>query len=90
MCCSARYDVAIGLPSSRGRPQRRDAFCARARGVGVHTTTIHLLGDAISPYILGVVSVHAGLSAAVLIMPVVVAASAAIWIFAAWRPRIRT
>jgi len=33
----------------------------RARGVGLHTTTIHLLGDALSPFLIGVVSDSVGL-----------------------------
>jgi MFS family permease len=56
----------------------------RAMAMAVSIFVIHLLGDAISPYILGVVSLHVGLSAAVLIMPVAIGVSGAIWTFTAW------
>ena len=39
---------------------------ARARGVGLHTTTIHLLGDACSPFLIGVASHAIGLRLPVL------------------------
>jgi MFS family permease len=39
----------------------------RARGVGLHTTTIHLLGDALSPFLIGVVSDSVGLRIPVLL-----------------------
>jgi len=39
----------------------------RARGVGLHTTTIHLLGDALSPFLIGVVSDSVGLRIPVLV-----------------------
>ncbi len=39
---------------------------ARARGVGLHTTTIHLLGDACSPFLIGVASDAIGLRIPVL------------------------
>jgi MFS family permease len=58
----------------------------RATAMAVSIFVIHLLGDAAAPVVLGAVSQAIGLSKAVLIMPVVVALSAAIWIFAAWRP----
>jgi MFS family permease len=38
----------------------------RARGVGLHTTTIHLLGDALSPFLIGVISDSVGLRIPVL------------------------
>jgi predicted MFS family arabinose efflux permease len=38
----------------------------RARGVGLHTTTIHLFGDALSPILIGVVSDSVGLRIPVL------------------------
>jgi MFS transporter, Spinster family, sphingosine-1-phosphate transporter len=56
----------------------------RAMAMAVSIFVIHLLGDAISPYILGVISVRAGLSAAVLIMPVAIGVSGAIWTYTAW------
>ena len=40
---------------------------ARARGVGVHTTTIHLFGDALSPLLIGVASHALGLRLPVLV-----------------------
>jgi MFS family permease len=40
---------------------------ARARGVGLHTTTIHLLGDACSPFLIGVASHAIGLRLPVLV-----------------------
>jgi MFS family permease len=39
----------------------------RARGFGLHTTTIHLLGDALSPFLIGVVSDSVGLRIPVLL-----------------------
>jgi MFS family permease len=39
----------------------------RARGVGLHTTTIHLLGDALSPFLIGLVSDSLGLRIPVLL-----------------------
>jgi hypothetical protein len=39
---------------------------ARARGVGLHTTTIHLLGDALSPFLIGVAAHAMGLRLPVL------------------------
>ena len=39
----------------------------RARGVGLHTTTIHLLGDALSPFLIGLVSDSVGLRIPVLL-----------------------
>jgi hypothetical protein len=39
---------------------------ARARGVGLHTTMIHLLGDAFSPFLIGLASDAIGLRIPVL------------------------
>jgi predicted MFS family arabinose efflux permease len=39
---------------------------ARGRGVGLHTTTIHLLGDACSPFLIGLASDRMGLRIPVL------------------------
>jgi len=58
----------------------------RATAMAVSIFVIHLLGDAAAPLVIGAVSDHVGLSNAVLIMPVVVALSGAIWMFAAWKP----
>jgi MFS transporter, Spinster family, sphingosine-1-phosphate transporter len=56
----------------------------RAMAMAVSIFVIHLLGDAISPYILGLVSVRASLSVAVLIMPVAIGVSGLIWTCTAW------
>lgn len=58
----------------------------RATAMAVSIFVIHLFGDAASPLVVGAVSDRVGLANAVLIMPVVVALSAAIWLVAAWRP----
>jgi MFS family permease len=39
----------------------------RSRGFGLHTTTIHLLGDALSPFLIGLVSDRIGLRMPVLV-----------------------
>jgi sugar phosphate permease len=39
----------------------------RARGIGLHTTIIHLLGDALSPFLIGIVSDSLGLRLPVLL-----------------------
>jgi sugar phosphate permease len=56
----------------------------RAMAMAVSIFVIHLLGDAFSPFILGEISVYAGLSTAVLIMPVAIALSGVIWVLTAW------
>jgi MFS transporter, Spinster family, sphingosine-1-phosphate transporter len=56
----------------------------RAMAMAVSIFITHLLGDAFSPYILGKISVYAGLSTAVLIMPGAIALSGAIWTLTAW------
>jgi MFS transporter, Spinster family, sphingosine-1-phosphate transporter len=56
----------------------------RAMAMAVSIFVIHLLGDAFSPFILGKISVNAGLSTAVLIMPVAIALSGVIWTLTAW------
>jgi MFS family permease len=58
----------------------------RATAMAVSIFVIHLLGDAAAPFVLGAASDRVGLSNAVLLMPFVVALSAGIWIFAAWKP----
>jgi MFS family permease len=58
----------------------------RATAMAVSIFFIHLLGDALAPVVVGAVSDRVGLSKAVLIMPVVVALSALIWLVAAARP----
>jgi len=46
--------------------------------------TIHLLGDATSPAIIGALSDVAGLGRAVLLVPVAVAVSGVVWTVTAW------
>jgi MFS family permease len=58
---------------------------ARAMAMAVGIFTIHLLGDAISPPIIGVLADIGGLERAVLIVPATVALSAAIWVVTALR-----
>jgi MFS transporter, Spinster family, sphingosine-1-phosphate transporter len=53
---------------------------ARAMAVAVSIFVIHLLGDAISPPIIGLLADISSLSRAVLIVPVAVALSGALWI----------
>ena len=57
----------------------------RATAMAVSIFVIHLFGDAAAPVILGALFQAVGLSKAVLLMPIVVAVSAGIWIFAASR-----
>jgi MFS family permease len=49
---------------------------ARARGVGLHTTTIHVFGDACSPFLIGAASDAIGLRIPVLASGLLVAVSA--------------
>ena len=58
----------------------------RATAMAVSIFVIHLLGDAAAYPVIGAVSDRFGLSTAALIMPVVVALSALIWLIAAWKP----
>ncbi len=58
----------------------------RATSMAVSIFVIHLLGDATAPVVLGAVSDRAGLATALMLAPIAVAASAAIWIYAASRP----
>ncbi|HEY3384352.1 MAG TPA: MFS transporter [Vicinamibacterales bacterium] len=62
----------------------------RAMAMAVSIFVIHLFGDAVSPYILGRISESAGLSKAVLIMPVAIGVSGLVWVFAAWDAARRT
>ena len=63
----------------------------RATAVALSILAIHLLGDAISPPIIGFASDRLGLETAVMIVPVAVAVAAAIWTAAALTgPRSRT
>ena len=47
--------------------------------------TIHLFGNVPSPVILGRISERSSLADAVLIIPVAIAISGVIWVYAAWR-----
>jgi sugar phosphate permease len=51
---------------------------ARARGVGLHTTTIHVFGDACSPFLIGAASDAMGLRIPVLVTGLLVGVSAAL------------
>lgn len=57
---------------------------ARARGIGLHTTTIHLLGDACSPFLLGAASDVIGLRIPVLATALLVGLAGA-WLLAGRR-----
>ena len=57
----------------------------RARAVGLSILSIHLLGDALSPSLVGIISDATGdLGLALTVVPVTIALGAAIWIFG-WR-----
>src|SRR5206468_11321683 len=56
---------------------------ARAMAMAVSIFVIHLLGDAISPPIIGLLADTAGLATAVLIVPVAIAISGLLWIITA-------
>jgi len=57
----------------------------RATAVAVSIFVIHVLGDVPSPTVLGAVSDARSLQQAVLIIPLAVLASGAIWAYAGWR-----
>jgi hypothetical protein len=57
----------------------------RATAIALSIFSIHILGDVPSPTLLGVLSDASSLSRAVLIIPVAVLVSGAIWAYAAWR-----
>jgi len=54
---------------------------ARARGVGIHVTVIHLLGDACSPFLIGVASHALGLRLPVLATGLLVSTAGIILVF---------
>ena len=56
----------------------------RATAMAVSIFAIHLLGDALAPWVIGVASDRVGLGRAVLMMPFAVAVSGLIWTGAAW------
>jgi len=57
----------------------------RATAVAASILVIHVLGDVPSPTIVGAISDARSLAQAVLILPVAILVSGAIWTFAAWR-----
>ena len=57
----------------------------RAMAMAVSIFVIHALGDAISPPIIGLLADRRGLAQAVLIVPVAIAVSGAIWTMTALR-----
>jgi MFS transporter, Spinster family, sphingosine-1-phosphate transporter len=57
----------------------------RATAMAISTFTIHLLGDAAAPWLLGALSDLLGLSNAVLVVPLAVALSGVVWTWGAWR-----
>lgn len=57
----------------------------RATAVGLSIFAIHAFGDVPSPILVGWISDAAGLSRAVLLMPVAVLLAGGIWSYAAWR-----
>jgi len=63
------------------------AVGARAMAMAVSIFMIHVLGDAISPPIIGALADRTSLDRAVLIVPGSVALSAAIWMATAWKAR---
>jgi MFS transporter, Spinster family, sphingosine-1-phosphate transporter len=56
----------------------------RATAVALSILAIHALGDVPSPWLVGVLSDAAGLGRAVLLMPVAILVSGAVWVYAAW------
>jgi len=60
----------------------------RATAVAVSIFTIHVLGDVPSPTVVGAVSDASSLARAVLLLPVAVLVSGAIWTYAAWRGEV--
>ena len=57
----------------------------RATAVALSIFTIHILGDVPSPALVGAISDARSLGQAVLIIPVAIVVSGAIWTYAAWR-----
>src|SRR6185436_20155400 len=57
---------------------------ARAMAMAVCIFAMHLLGDAISPPIIGWLADRSSLASAVLIVPIAVAVSGVIWAVSAW------
>lgn len=61
----------------------------RVAAVALSILSIHLLGDAASPWLIGAVSDRTSLGFAVLMVPVAIAVSGAIWTATAWRAERR-
>jgi len=61
----------------------------RATAVAVSIFTIHILGDVPSPSLIGAISDASTLARAVLIIPVALLVSGAVWTYAAWRGEAR-
>ena len=57
----------------------------RASAVAISILAIHLLGDVLSPPLIGFLSDRSSLGRAVLVVPVAVLVSGIIWTYAAWR-----
>lgn len=58
----------------------------RASAMALSILTIHLLGDVPSPWLIGVVSEHASLERAVLLVPAAILVGGAVWVWAAATP----
>jgi MFS transporter, Spinster family, sphingosine-1-phosphate transporter len=58
---------------------------ARAAAMALSIFVIHILGDVPAPSLIGFLSDHGTLAHAVLVIPVAVLVSGAIWTYAAWR-----
>jgi phosphoribosylaminoimidazole-succinocarboxamide synthase len=61
----------------------------RASAVALEIFAIHLLGDAISPYLIGAISDASSLAQAVKIVPIAVVLSGVLWGWAAREQRIQ-
>ena len=57
----------------------------RAAAMALCIFCIHLLGDVPSPPLIGVISDRSSIREGVLVIPVAVIVSGAIWVYAAWR-----
>jgi MFS transporter, Spinster family, sphingosine-1-phosphate transporter len=58
---------------------------ARAAAMAGSILVIHVLGDVPAPWLIGIISDRSSLERAVLIIPVAILASGAIWVYAAWK-----
>lgn len=65
------------------------AVSSRAEAMAASIFTIHLLGDAVSPPLIGWLADRHGLADAVLVVPVAIAASSAIWLTTTWRSTLK-